>query len=214
MRFNGPDDLSPFDVGGLNAYAYCNGDPQNLSDPSGHASPWPLLFAGVFGIVAGVASVIAIVSEGEKRNNWIGVAAVAGVLAVGFGISVGLKKGGNKSRDFMSSSRKEPKLRTGQSVSDDGKNSSGVAVKAQGKGEASEAREIGRGLDTYKFRSSSTRESYLVTLPVDQNSLRSSVLGGIPLLLPEGVRKPVPTMAGNKRRRLSDIPEETSSIRS
>ncbi|KPY35049.1 Uncharacterized protein ALO52_00166 [Pseudomonas syringae pv. primulae] len=38
MRFNGTDDLSPFGKGGLNAYAYCAGDPVNRSDPSGHVN--------------------------------------------------------------------------------------------------------------------------------------------------------------------------------
>lgn len=36
MRFNSPDSLSPFGTGGLNAYAYCEGDPVNYSDPNGH----------------------------------------------------------------------------------------------------------------------------------------------------------------------------------
>ncbi|MEE3933921.1 RHS repeat-associated core domain-containing protein [Pseudomonas viridiflava] len=36
MRFNQPDTLSPFGLGGLNAYAYCLGDPVNVRDPSGH----------------------------------------------------------------------------------------------------------------------------------------------------------------------------------
>ncbi|UFI46070.1 RHS repeat-associated core domain-containing protein [Pseudomonas savastanoi] len=36
MRFNRPDSLSPFGRGGLNAYAYCQGDPVNRSDPGGH----------------------------------------------------------------------------------------------------------------------------------------------------------------------------------
>ncbi|RMV69560.1 hypothetical protein ALP05_02115 [Pseudomonas caricapapayae] len=35
MRFNSPDSLSPFGKGGLNAYAYCAGDPVNRSDPDG-----------------------------------------------------------------------------------------------------------------------------------------------------------------------------------
>lgn len=35
MRFHSPDRLSPFDKGGMNAYAYCNGDPLNYTDPSG-----------------------------------------------------------------------------------------------------------------------------------------------------------------------------------
>jgi len=36
MRFNSPDSLSPFGRGGLNAYAYCYGDPINRTDSSGH----------------------------------------------------------------------------------------------------------------------------------------------------------------------------------
>lgn len=36
MRFNSPDSLSPFGEGGINAYAYCGGDPVNREDPTGH----------------------------------------------------------------------------------------------------------------------------------------------------------------------------------
>ncbi|SED93448.1 RHS repeat-associated core domain-containing protein [Pseudomonas kilonensis] len=36
MRFNSPDNLSPFGEGGLNAYAYSVGDPVNRKDPTGH----------------------------------------------------------------------------------------------------------------------------------------------------------------------------------
>ncbi|WP_459748914.1 RHS repeat-associated core domain-containing protein [Pseudomonas sp. 3A(2025)] len=35
MRFNSPDELSPFGRGGLNAYAYCQGDPVNFRDSTG-----------------------------------------------------------------------------------------------------------------------------------------------------------------------------------
>jgi len=38
MRFNSPDSWSPFGDGGVNAYAYCVGDPVNRSDPTGHVS--------------------------------------------------------------------------------------------------------------------------------------------------------------------------------
>jgi len=36
MRFNSPDSWSPFGKGGINAYAYCGGDPANRVDPNGH----------------------------------------------------------------------------------------------------------------------------------------------------------------------------------
>ncbi|WP_233444345.1 RHS repeat-associated core domain-containing protein [Pseudomonas monteilii] len=41
-RFCSPDSLSPFGAGGLNAYAYCSGDPVNRVDPSGRSPSGPL----------------------------------------------------------------------------------------------------------------------------------------------------------------------------
>lgn len=43
MIFMQPDSWSPFGAGGLNAYAYCEGDPVNAADPTGHM-PFRLFF--------------------------------------------------------------------------------------------------------------------------------------------------------------------------
>ncbi len=45
MRFQSPDNQSPFDNGGINAYAYCQDDPINNTDPSGHFT-WKYLTGG------------------------------------------------------------------------------------------------------------------------------------------------------------------------
>ena len=45
MRFHSPDRLSPFGAGGLNAYAYCKGDPVNYRDPTGRLG-WENLVHG------------------------------------------------------------------------------------------------------------------------------------------------------------------------
>ncbi|MBK4997696.1 RHS repeat-associated core domain-containing protein [Pseudomonas sp. S37] len=37
MRFNSPDNMSPFGPGGLSSYSYCLQDPINYQDPSGHS---------------------------------------------------------------------------------------------------------------------------------------------------------------------------------
>ncbi|CAI0732461.1 RHS repeat-associated core domain-containing protein [Serratia quinivorans] len=58
MRFHAPDSMSPFGAGGLNCYAYCNGDPINNSDPSGHMSAQAGvgIGLGVLGLALGAAS--------------------------------------------------------------------------------------------------------------------------------------------------------------
>jgi RHS repeat-associated protein len=77
--FLAPDPFSPFDEGGLNAYAYCAGDPINRNDPSGHFWKW---------IVAGLSVVAAVASMGALAVPLIaGSAALTASAVAGFGFS-------------------------------------------------------------------------------------------------------------------------------
>lgn len=51
MRFVSPDSLSPFREGGLNAYAYCKGDPLNFQDNNGHFGLPSLVRALAHGVI-------------------------------------------------------------------------------------------------------------------------------------------------------------------
>lgn len=83
MRFNSPDSLSPFSKGGLNAYAYCAGDPVNRFDPTGHWT-WMISLGAVVGATAAGAAHFTT----KKKNPE--VSSVMGVVALGLvGVSVG-----------------------------------------------------------------------------------------------------------------------------
>ena len=83
MRFNSPDSLSPFGKGGVNAYAYCAGDPVNRVDPTGHESAWFWVGLGlsVFAVAVGVRGMP--LSPGRSKETWGStVAILTGVVAL------------------------------------------------------------------------------------------------------------------------------------
>jgi len=67
--FIAPDALSPFDAGGLNGLAYCEGDPINRTDPTGGFWKW---------IMAGIAVVAAVASFGAMAVVGVTASAVIG----------------------------------------------------------------------------------------------------------------------------------------
>ena len=97
-RFISPDDtayLNPENVNGLNLYCYCNNDPVNYADPSGHNPEWynilgligaglvvaaaTVLTLGAFGVVVGGAGILGAVIHGAAVGTLIG----AGIGVVG-----------------------------------------------------------------------------------------------------------------------------------
>ena len=81
-RFISPDDtsyLDPESVNGLNLYAYCNNDPINFADPSGHFGIWAIVaLVGTAVILGGGGQVLSNAIAGETGSNlWRGVAGSA-----------------------------------------------------------------------------------------------------------------------------------------
>lgn len=64
MRFHSPDTVSPFGRGGLNAYAYCQGDPVNNVDRDGHS---PTRIAGQStGLVWGTVGMLSSLNKASR----------------------------------------------------------------------------------------------------------------------------------------------------
>ena len=103
MRFNSPDSESPFEQGGVNPYAYCEGNPVDYVDPEGRWRLLPLAVTKFFGRLFGKTTATGAKASGSAAKAGQGPASSGGAL------SRSKNAGGQVSRT------------TGNAVSDGGK---------------------------------------------------------------------------------------------
>ncbi|WP_095148687.1 RHS repeat-associated core domain-containing protein [Pseudomonas sp. Irchel s3a18] len=110
MRFNSPDSWSPFGEGGVNAYAYCGGDPINRADPNGHSFMGLILVLGGGGSIAGGSVLL------SKEDPSV-LSFVAGLALVGFGTFLTVGGGVDMMISSSSSARSRNSMPTRDSIS-------------------------------------------------------------------------------------------------
>ncbi len=105
-RFISPDDttyLDPENVNGLNLYCYCNNDPVNYADPSGHLAFW--IVAAIIGaaVGAGVTAAVDYIPDQGFDLHWgwyVGAGLLGAAVGAGIGMAVSYSATGTLSASF------------------------------------------------------------------------------------------------------------------
>jgi len=101
-RFISPDDtayLDPESPNGLNLYCYCNNDPVNYADPSGHNWEWDSFWKGLGYLATGIGAIVAgalVLASGVASVPMLIIAGVtlgAGALTAINGVSEVIEAG-------------------------------------------------------------------------------------------------------------------------
>lgn len=167
MKFCSPDEWSPFGRGGVNAYAYCAGDPVNGSDPTGH-NVWYRGLSIVIGIISTAAAAKAATSEGRAQVDWAIVAGMTGILAAGFGLKAYRSRPSSKGAtwDTTSDSSAQPIVKPGKKGSSQSGKAPSVKEQEATKRQMEDAARVSKDLDAHNallesaHARSGTPESY------------------------------------------------------
>ena len=93
-RFISPDDtayLDPESVNGLNLYCYCNNDPVNYCDSSGHLAFWIITALIGAAIGVGITAAVDYIPDKEWDLHWgwyIGAGVAGALIGAGIGMAV------------------------------------------------------------------------------------------------------------------------------
>ncbi|PBP41545.1 RHS family protein [Pseudomonas syringae] len=119
MRFNSPDSMSPFGKGGLNAYAYCVGDPVNRVDPTGHFSALAALISGIVLSAAG-AGAIATAAGLKDSDSTLGTTlTVVGSISLMAGLGAFATTGFKLKQTSVKLKQMRAKIKTGKREASD-----------------------------------------------------------------------------------------------